>query len=313
MAAAGQASSSPSRSIASCRSARAISRSRRRTTRGSTSLYERFEFKQLAAEDRAGAAARRCGRRDCGEGARDERGRRFDEPRSARRPAPASRRTSNTKRCSTMPRSSAGWRRSSAPSSSCFDTETTSLDPMTARDRRRLARDRAGPARATSRSRIAIPARPTSSTATRRSRDSAPGSPMRAQREARPEREVRPARARQPRPRAGRRRARHAARSRTCSSRTRPHDMDSLAWRQLDWKTLTYDEVCGKGAEQICFDQVSVERATEYSAEDVDVTVRLHRSAASARRRRRRSSIASIARSRCRCARCCSGWSATAS
>ena len=55
------------------------------------------------------------------------------------------------------------------------------------------------------------------------------------------------------------------------------HDMDSLAWRQLDWKTLAYNEVCGKGANQICFDQVSVERATEYSGEDVDVTVRLHR------------------------------------
>jgi DNA polymerase I len=55
------------------------------------------------------------------------------------------------------------------------------------------------------------------------------------------------------------------------------HDMDSLAWRQLDWKTLTYNEVCGKGAGQICFDQVSVERATDYSGEDVDVTVRLHR------------------------------------
>src|SRR5688572_152732 len=55
------------------------------------------------------------------------------------------------------------------------------------------------------------------------------------------------------------------------------HDMDSLAWRQLDWKTLPYTEVCGKGANQICFDQVSVERATAYSGEDVDVTVRLHR------------------------------------
>ncbi|HVE49513.1 MAG TPA: DNA polymerase I [Casimicrobiaceae bacterium] len=55
------------------------------------------------------------------------------------------------------------------------------------------------------------------------------------------------------------------------------HDMDSLAWRHFSWKTLPYDEVCGKGAGQICFDQVSVERATEYSAEDVDVTLRLHR------------------------------------
>jgi DNA polymerase-1 len=55
------------------------------------------------------------------------------------------------------------------------------------------------------------------------------------------------------------------------------HDMDSLAWRHFNWKTLPYNEVCGKGAGQICFDQVSVERATEYSAEDVDVTLRLHR------------------------------------
>jgi DNA polymerase-1 len=57
----------------------------------------------------------------------------------------------------------------------------------------------------------------------------------------------------------------------------KPHDMDNLAWRHLDWKTIPFVEVCGKGVGQICFDQVSVERATEYSAEDVDVTLRLHR------------------------------------
>ena len=57
----------------------------------------------------------------------------------------------------------------------------------------------------------------------------------------------------------------------------KPHDMDSLAWRHLDWKTIAYAEVCGKGASQIGFDQVSVEHATEYSAEDADVTLRLHR------------------------------------
>jgi DNA polymerase-1 len=56
----------------------------------------------------------------------------------------------------------------------------------------------------------------------------------------------------------------------------RPHDMDSLAWRHLDWKTIPFNEVCGKGAGQICFDQVAVDRATEYSAEDSDVTLRLH-------------------------------------
>src|SRR5947207_615057 len=57
----------------------------------------------------------------------------------------------------------------------------------------------------------------------------------------------------------------------------RPHDMDSLAWRHLDVKTITYDEVTGKGANRIGFDEVAVERATEYSAEDADVTLQLHR------------------------------------
>ena len=56
----------------------------------------------------------------------------------------------------------------------------------------------------------------------------------------------------------------------------RPHDMDSLAERHLGLKTITYDEVTGKGAGRIGFEQVTVERATEYSAEDADVTLRLH-------------------------------------
>ncbi|HEX2530387.1 MAG TPA: DNA polymerase I [Burkholderiaceae bacterium] len=54
------------------------------------------------------------------------------------------------------------------------------------------------------------------------------------------------------------------------------HDMDSLALRHLDRKTITFQEVCGKGASQICFDQVELERATEYAAEDADVTLQLH-------------------------------------
>jgi DNA polymerase-1 len=56
----------------------------------------------------------------------------------------------------------------------------------------------------------------------------------------------------------------------------KPHDMDSLAQRHLGVKTITYSEVAGKGASQIPFEQVSVERATEYSAEDADVTLQLH-------------------------------------
>ena len=54
------------------------------------------------------------------------------------------------------------------------------------------------------------------------------------------------------------------------------HDMDSLAERHLGMKTITYDEVTGKGAGRIGFEQVAVERATEYAAEDADVTLRLH-------------------------------------
>ncbi|MCL6556302.1 MAG: DNA polymerase I [Burkholderiales bacterium] len=54
------------------------------------------------------------------------------------------------------------------------------------------------------------------------------------------------------------------------------HDMDSLAQRHLGHKTLSYGEVAGKGAKHIGFDQVSIELATRYAAEDADVTYRLH-------------------------------------
>ena len=57
----------------------------------------------------------------------------------------------------------------------------------------------------------------------------------------------------------------------------RPHDMDNLAWRHLGVKTLTYAEVAGKGAKQIDFDQVALDEATAYSAEDADITLQLHR------------------------------------
>lgn len=56
------------------------------------------------------------------------------------------------------------------------------------------------------------------------------------------------------------------------------HDMDSLAMRHLDRKTISFEDVCGKGASQICFDQVDVVRATEYAAEDADITLQLHQS-----------------------------------
>jgi hypothetical protein len=57
----------------------------------------------------------------------------------------------------------------------------------------------------------------------------------------------------------------------------RPHDMDNLAWRHLNVKTMTYAMVAGKGAKQIDFDQVSIPDATAYSAEDTDIVVQLHR------------------------------------
>jgi DNA polymerase-1 len=55
------------------------------------------------------------------------------------------------------------------------------------------------------------------------------------------------------------------------------HDMDSLAERILSIKTISYDDITGKGAGRIPFEQVTVERAAEYAAEDADVTLQLHR------------------------------------
>ena len=54
------------------------------------------------------------------------------------------------------------------------------------------------------------------------------------------------------------------------------HDMDSVAALYLGLGTLKYEEVVGKGAKQITFDQVDLETATRYSAEDADVALRLH-------------------------------------
>jgi DNA polymerase-1 len=54
------------------------------------------------------------------------------------------------------------------------------------------------------------------------------------------------------------------------------HDMDSTAARYLAVKTIHFEDVAGKGAKQITFNQVDVDRAAEYSAEDADVTLKLH-------------------------------------
>lgn len=54
------------------------------------------------------------------------------------------------------------------------------------------------------------------------------------------------------------------------------HNMDSMALRHLGVKTITYDEITGKGARRIGFDQVMLDEATRYAAEDADVTLQLH-------------------------------------
>ena len=56
----------------------------------------------------------------------------------------------------------------------------------------------------------------------------------------------------------------------------RSHDMDSLATRHLGRTTIKYEEVAGRGASQIGFDQVAIDIAAEYSAEDSEVTLQLH-------------------------------------
>jgi len=56
----------------------------------------------------------------------------------------------------------------------------------------------------------------------------------------------------------------------------RQHDVDNLALRHLDFKPIAYVDVAGKGASQIGFDQVPVERAAEYATQQADVIVQLH-------------------------------------
>ncbi len=55
------------------------------------------------------------------------------------------------------------------------------------------------------------------------------------------------------------------------------HDMDSVAERYLGIRTIHFEDVAGRGAKQLTFNQVPLESAGEYAAEDADVTMRLHR------------------------------------
>ncbi len=54
------------------------------------------------------------------------------------------------------------------------------------------------------------------------------------------------------------------------------HDMDSLALKYLSHRTIHFEDVAGKGAKQLTFNQVPLDKAGPYAAEDADVTLRLH-------------------------------------
>ncbi|HEX4500737.1 MAG TPA: DNA polymerase I [Scandinavium sp.] len=54
------------------------------------------------------------------------------------------------------------------------------------------------------------------------------------------------------------------------------HDMDSLSSRWLKHKTITFEEIAGKGKNQLTFNQIALEEAGRYAAEDADVTLQLH-------------------------------------
>lgn len=54
------------------------------------------------------------------------------------------------------------------------------------------------------------------------------------------------------------------------------HDMDTLADKHLNHKTTTFEEIAGKGKGQLTFNQIEVEQATLYAAEDADITLLLH-------------------------------------
>jgi DNA polymerase-1 len=90
------------------------------------------------------------------------------------------------------------------------------------------------------------------------------------------------------------------------------HDMDSLAKKYLGQDTIHFEDIAGKGAKQLTFNQIPLEQAGPYAAEDADVTLRLHQARSGPRSRRSRRCAAVYRRSRCRWCRCSRAWSAPA-
>ncbi len=56
------------------------------------------------------------------------------------------------------------------------------------------------------------------------------------------------------------------------------HNMDALANKYLGYKTVHFEDIAGKGAKQLTFNQIEIEKASHYAAEDADITLRLHES-----------------------------------
>ena len=54
------------------------------------------------------------------------------------------------------------------------------------------------------------------------------------------------------------------------------HNMDALATKYLGYKTISFEEIAGKGAKKLTFNQIDIEKAGPYAAEDADITLRLH-------------------------------------
>ena len=61
-----------------------------------------------------------------------------------------------------------------------------------------------------------------------------------------------------------------------CDAAANRHDMDQLARKYLDKKTIHFEDIAGKGKKQLTFNEVELDKAAEYAAEDADVTLQLH-------------------------------------
>ena len=197
------------------------------------------------------------------------------------------RRSSGTKRSSPRRSSTNGSSGSTAPS--CSPSTPRPPASTTCRPRSSVSPSRSSPAMPpTCRSRTTTRARPTSSTATR---VLAALKPLLEDRRNTPRSAITSSTTRMCLRNHGIELARHALRldARVLRAGTAPPP--GTTWirprrRYLGVDTIHYEDVAGKGAKQIAFSQVPVDKAAEYAAEDADVTLRLHQRAVAADRQR---------------------------